>query len=358
MKRRVLAVIVAVIGSLGVDASLLAQTSPSTELQNAITPVPRPIPDPFLAPVYYEGQLCHWVREIFEDSRGDLWFGTNHYGVMRYDGDTLEYFGEDKGVVGGRISGIAEDTGGNVWFGSDGGLTKYDGKSFTRYSIGDDRNDGYSGVWGFTIDKDGLMWVAHTKGVYQFDGDAFTYFPIPKAKISDTTSIISYDRVTCTIQDRNGTMWFGTDGFGICKFDGKTFSHLTTADGLCDNNVYSLMEDKVGYIWIGTMFGGLSRYDGKTFTNFTKDGQIAGVEVGAFYEDKNGDIWFAAENHGVYRFDGKSFTNLYKDSGLETNGILSILEDRKGRFWFGGWMGLFRYDGKSFSPVTKDGPWE
>jgi ligand-binding sensor domain-containing protein len=54
---------------------------------------------------------------------------------MRYDGDTLQYFDEKDGLEGGRITGILEDKEGNVWFGSCGGLTKYDGKSFTNNGI-------------------------------------------------------------------------------------------------------------------------------------------------------------------------------------------------------------------------------
>ena len=77
------------------------------------------------------------------------------------------------------------------------------------------------------------------------------------------------------------------DGFGIRKYDGKTFTSYTTENGLCDNNVAEIMEDKKGNIWVGTMYGGVSRYDGKTFTNFTRNGEISGDEVYGFYEDKN-----------------------------------------------------------------------
>jgi len=83
---------------------------------------------------YIDGQLCQHLRKIFQDKNGDLWFGTNVYGLMRYNGDTLEYFSDKEGLPGGRITGIVEDEKGNIWFGSYGGLTKYDGKSFTNFS--------------------------------------------------------------------------------------------------------------------------------------------------------------------------------------------------------------------------------
>ncbi len=367
----------------GQDKAHISQTQ---RPESAPTPADSPATEaraakPFIDDLFQiEGQLCAWVRRIHQDQRGNLWFGTNHYGVMRYDGDTLLYFTKKEGLGGGRITGIVEDQVGNVWFGSYGGLSKYDpsaslragSDSFTHFS----EKEGLINheVWSLMMDKKGTLWVGTMEGVSRFDPSAarepgeklFSDFSIPKAQVKDTTTILAYDRVCSILEDRNGVIWFGLDGFGITRYDpaaslqkgGKAFTHFTMENGLPDNNIYDLMEDSKGNVWIGTMFGGISRYDGKSFTNYTQDSLIGGVEVGGLYEDQKGNIWFAAENHGVYRYDGKSFTNYYTQEGLITNGILAILEDREGRFWFGGWLGLFRFDGKTFSPVTMDGPWE
>ena len=329
---------------------------------------------PWLDPLFQiEGQLCQHLRRIFQDKSGNLWFGTNVYGVMRYNGDSLEYFSIDKGFGGTAVRGIVEDKEGNVWFGTGGGLTKYDGESFTNFTEKDGliNND----IWSLTIDSKGIFWIGTLEGVSRFDGEVFTPFPIPQADISNPTSILSYNRVSCIMEDRNGIFWFGTDGFGICKYDpsaslrpgGKTFTHITKEDGLCDNNVTHIMEDKKGNIWIGTMYGGVSRYDarlndevgqGNSFTNFTENGVVSGIEVWSIYEDKTGNIWFPAENFGVYRYDGKTFTNFQKKEDLASHAIQCIFEDKEGRLWFGGWLGLFLFDGRSFINVTKDGPWQ
>ena len=320
-----------------------------------------PIEDPLF---YIEGQLCQHLRKIFQDSKGNLWFGTNVYDLMRYDGNALEYLSKADGVGGGRITGIVEDKDGNVWFGTYSGLTKYDGSTFTNYTFafGKIKNE----IWSLTIARDGLFWIGTTYGIVRFDGETFTPFPIPKAAVKDPITNYSFDRITSILEDKNGIFWIGTDGFGICKYDPKaseepnhkSFTHLTKKDGLPDNVISDLMEDKKGNVWIGTMFGGVSRYDGKTFRNFTQDGLVHGIEVGAFYEDKKGRIWFAAENQGVYRYDGTHFTKFNEQDGLNTNGVLSIYEDREGRFWLGGWGGLFRFDGTSFMSVTREGPWK
>ncbi|NNJ82400.1 MAG: hypothetical protein HKP11_09415 [Flavobacteriaceae bacterium] len=329
---------------------------------------------------FIEGQLCQHLRKIFQDSRGNLWFGTNVYGLMRYDGKKLEYFSKKDGLGGGRITGIIEDNAGNLWIGTYSGLTKFDGETFTNFS----KQDGLlnTEIWSLLLDSKGMFWIGTTEGVFRFDGEKFTPFSIPKADVKDAITVYSFNRVSNMMEDKNGLIWFGTDGYGICKYDpsvalkqsGNSFTHLTKEDGLPGNNISGILEDKNGNIWIGTMFGGVSKFDGKTFTNFTQNGVVSGIEVGGFFEDSGGNIWFAAENEGVYRYDpmastrttGVSFTKFNSKNGLQSKGVLCIYEDKQGRFWLGGWGGLFRYnpsaalraDGNLFFSVTRDGPWK
>lgn len=314
------------------------------------------IPNEIFVPLYYEGQIAHWVRRMMQDSKGNLWFGSNHYGVLKYDGEELEYFSIKHGLSTFGVNGIAEDAQGNIWIATSDGLTKVDGDSFTVYNESDGLKN--RDIWSLFIDQKGMIWIGTMDGLSRFDGKEFTNFTLPKADIKDAQPILSGNRIADIIEDRNGLLWLATDGYGICQFDGKDFIQITKKEGLPDNNVYDLMEDRKGNIWIGTMFGGISRYDGKSFKNFTQDGDIEGVEAGAFYEDKKGNIWFAAENKGIFKYDGSTFTNFYEEDGLGTNGIISMMEDKQGRFWLGGWKGLFRYDGKSFFPVGKKGPWK
>jgi ligand-binding sensor domain-containing protein len=305
---------------------------------------------------YIDGQLCQHLRIIFEDNAGNLWFGTNVYGLMRYNGEVLEYFNKENGYDFGRVTEIIQDKDGAIWIASYRGLAKFESNSFTYYT----EEDGLlnNELWCITIDSNGLMWIGTNNGVNTFDGNTFSRFELPRAHIEDRNTIYAYDRIVSIVEDKSGALWFGTDGFGLTKYDGTNFSFYTTTDGLNDNTISELMIDSKGNLWIGTYFGGVSKYDGKMFQNYTLDKVIEGIEVGAFFEDEQENIWFAAENNGVYKYNGESFTNFNDDHSLNTNGILSIYKDQKSRFWFGGWGGLFRFNGELFSSVTKDGPWE
>ena len=133
----------------------------------------------FTDPLFFiDGQLCQHLRKIFQDSKGNLWFGTNNYNIMRYDGQTLKYFTEADGLDSGRITGIVEDNEGNIWFGTYKGLTKFDGKSFTTYTEEDGLKN--NEIWSLIIDSKGMFWIGHNAGISRFDGKEFTSFSISK----------------------------------------------------------------------------------------------------------------------------------------------------------------------------------
>ena len=305
---------------------------------------------------FIDGQLCQHVREIFQDSKGNLWIGTNVYDLMLYNGDSLKYITEKDGFIeGGRVTGIVEDDEGNVWFATAFGLKKYDGKSFTNYNVDDGLAN--SEIWSLIIDANGVFWIGQNEGLTRYDGKRFENISVPKAAVKDPKIKYAPDRITAIVEDRKGNLWLGTDGYGICKYDGKSFTHFTTEDGLLDNNIHSLMIDAKDDLWIGTFWDGLSKFDGEKFNNFTENKALNGHGIHALFEDNNGDIWIGIKNNGVSKYNGDSFTHYSRE--LFSNGsILSIYKDHENRFWFGGWGGLFRYDDKSFSSVTKDGPWK
>lgn len=78
-------------------------------------------------------------------------------------------------------------------------------------------------------------------------------------------------------QDRDGDYWFGTNGDGVCRYDGKTFTAFREDPGLIINgrparsHVQEFFEDKNGVLWLGCS-GGLFRFDGKSFINVTQNG--------------------------------------------------------------------------------------
>jgi ligand-binding sensor domain-containing protein len=172
-------------------------------------------------------------------------------------------------------------------------------------------------------------------------------------KIIRTQGVTS-GNITCELQDILGNLWFSTDGEGVYRFDGKSFTNFTTKDGLCDNYTSDIIQDKSGNILIGTN-AGICKYDGKIFINYFETDTLNKLRIISLFEDLEGNIWFGAMNKGIYRYDGTNLSNfLYKyehpflDNKHEKF-ISDIIQDKNGNIWFSSFNrgGVWRYDGKT-----------
>ena len=203
-------------------------------------------------------------------------------------------------------------------------------------------------------DKKGNIWIASWEGVFRYDGKSFT----------NMTSGVSSSRFFSVLEDRKGTLWFGSIGAGVYYYNGQIFKNFTIKDGLLNNDVGSVYEDKKGNIWFG-VFGGASRYDGRSFRNFIINGETMNedhtgktfpqrppYEVTSIIEDKTGKLWFATRNN-TFVYDGTTFTVFKKNDGSPFKNVRTIMEDKKGNIWLAGNDGLWRYDGRSFTVFTK-----
>jgi ligand-binding sensor domain-containing protein len=303
-----------------------------------------------------ELQIGEFVRRIFLDKAGHLWFGTNSYGLCRFDGKQLTRIRPEDGLAGHQTTGIIQDRNGHLWFATNGGVSRYDGKTFTNYGKADGLTDPYA--WTIMEDRKGTIWVGTLGGAYRFDGKKFARFDIPAAKeIDETRGIQSTKLIAHIMEDRKGNLWFATAGAGIYRYDGKTLTNLSTKDGLSNNFVNCIVEDRRGDIWIATHHGGVCRYDGKTVTRIAEKDGVRGVEAWSIYEDRHGHIWFTLEGTGIYRYDGKSYTHFGEQQGVP-HAIQCFGEDGKGRMLVGGYGGLFRQAGTKFINVTESGPWD
>jgi ligand-binding sensor domain-containing protein len=312
-------------------------------------------------------QISEYIVEIFEDTKGNLWFGTMSDGAVRFDGKKLTYFSVKDGLCDNTVASIAEDKEGNIWFGTHAGASKYDGKTFTNFT----ETKGLHGAGcNFLVDRKGNIWAGTNHGVFRYNGSSFSKLDLPNPLIENPSYKWVLGKVWSLIEDRAGNIWFGRDGFGACKFDGNSFTHFTQKDGLCSNTVSTIVEDVLGNIWFGSISydfpkelnaGGVSRFDGKTFTQYPDIEKLTKNDVYTTYADKKGNVWLCALRHGMYRYNEGKFI-LFKEIDLNNDitnnfGIQSMLEDSHGTLWCGFSGGLFRFDGTAFRNVTKSGPW-
>jgi ligand-binding sensor domain-containing protein len=167
---------------------------------------------------------------LMEDKKGNIWFGRDGFGACKFDGTSFTHFTKKDGLCSNNVTSIVEDKQGNIWFGSlssdfpeyvnEGGLSRYDGKSFTTYPKikGLSKNDIYT----IYKDKTGNIWIGATGvGAYRYDGKDFTLF-----KETDRQDLTVNFAVQGILQDGNGTLWFGFSG-GLFRFNGTSFTNVT-----------------------------------------------------------------------------------------------------------------------------------
>jgi ligand-binding sensor domain-containing protein len=188
--------------------------------------------------------------------------------------------------------------------------------------------------------------------------------------IGDTVSEID-SCIFIIFQDKNNTFWFGSDGEGVYRTDGKTIAHYSTKDGLCNNRIRGIQEDKSQNIYLTTI-DGISKFDGQSFTTLSASASGSSITEWALHPD---DLWFqgAQDSGAVYRYDGTTLHRLefpktksgdefisrfarskYPAMVYSPYDVYSIFVDSKGYVWFGtSSLGVCRYDGKSFTWIAE-----
>ncbi|MFN8356050.1 MAG: two-component regulator propeller domain-containing protein [Spirosomataceae bacterium] len=310
-----------------------------------------------LAPDFDTTLVSQYIRSIFQDSKGNLWFGTIEEGVVRYDEKSLTYFSNPDGFYNQTVYAINEDKDGNMWFGTDQGVYKYDGKWFKNYNQKDGLNHVDITRKGILVDKSGTIWVGTHGGVYRYD---------PKADSEGRASFSFFKElgkvnIAGVMEDKSGNIWFASSNQGIFRYDGKTIVNFNEKEGLGENYAGGIVQDKAGNMWF-TMKNGISKYDGKTFTDYTAKDGLGGTEFWGIYIEQSGIIWITARG-STTRFDPsiplpnpKAFTVFTPADGLNCC-VQSMFQDKSGNMWWGAGSGLFRFDGKRFYQVKKKGPW-
>ena len=115
----------------------------------------------------------------------------------------------------------------------------------------------------------------------------------------------------------------------------KIHKHLTSANGLINDRVYSIVQDPKGYLWIGTD-GGISIWDGINFRNLLKQDGLSSLRIRDIAIGRDSSIYISTFGGGLNIFKGDSITIINESNGLQTNWLLSICVLQNGNVLVGG----------------------
>jgi signal transduction histidine kinase/ligand-binding sensor domain-containing protein/DNA-binding response OmpR family regulator len=289
------------------------------------------------------------VNSIFEDSDGDLWFGTNS-GVSIYSPnsnkwDHLQFINNAEKISDFKILAIVEDNKKRIWIGGyANGVHCYDKrrKTLTDYS----QNININFIYSIFYDEAGFLWFGGIEGniaKMSIQTEKFTYYNLKN--------------ITTIINKNPEELWVGTTSglYVMNKNSGKFnyYSKYTSDNNVLSNNYINfLYQTQDGLLYIATDGGGLNclNINKKSIEVFSVEHGLPSDFIYGMISDKQGRIWISTEK-GIACFDpllkrivnvgyNQEFTNYTFNRGAQT-------ALKSGKIIFGGTSGALL-----FSPET------
>ncbi|MCB9207342.1 MAG: response regulator [Ignavibacteriales bacterium] len=368
------------------------------------------------------------VEWVIQDHLGFIWIATR-IGLVKYDGyEFIQYKSGDKNSVGleqDRLRVIYEDSRGDIWAGSDGYLNRYIRTKDTLITYKSDPNKINSlkgeGVYSIIEDSKGTLWIGNYRGWINFVEKAeldsknidikfhqfkeldheetyivFNLFEDKKGviwactrngllKISDGNIEViqavkskDYNRNNTfftILQENNNEYWIGTYGNGLANYNDslKSFEYYpfkhSNFERYSSNNILSLLIDSKNNLWCGTQgatAGGLLQFDkeSKTYRAYFHNNKInTSIIDGAYFhnifEDNSGTIWLPAFQKGITRMDPslnqieQYYYTTKNNINIGPEIILCFFEASNGNIWVGTNNGIMKYNplNKNFEKV-------
>lgn len=259
-----------------------------------------------------------------------------------FDSLTLE-----DGLPNSSISSIQQDSRGFLWFGTQSGLSRYDGYSFQNFDH-DTFNENslpHELVQTLFIDEEDIVWAGTYSGLSRLDPRTGTFTNYEYSE-TDTRSI-SNSIVTAVVKDGKGRIWAATlDGLNRLDEEGGGFTRYfhdeNDSRSLADSIVRSLLIDSSGRLWVGTL-GGLDLYD-ENRDGFIHYGDFPSLYVMAILELDSSTLLVGTWDGGLTEFSTDTGRRI--NTTLKDNRIYTMERDPAGKIWVGTWGGgLFIYDG-------------
>ena len=317
--------------------------------------------EPFFKDIRLEdGMSNDKINCILQDQRGFLWFGTED-GLNRYDGKHFATFinkpNDTSGISGNKITDLYEDKNGVLWIATaDGGFTKYDyhlpaSKQFRQFKNNPARPGSLpeNGINKIVEDKWGNLWLATSgSSVVRFNKGS-EKFDIPvKGTGPGTLPLWMDDHDTLRIGRTNG---------GFLKINTRTLqrtedAHYGNTQALTPPaSITTLFKDSGHELWYSSADKQIYHFsangrEGDAFRHTKATPDIPSDEIVSFAEDHQMQIWMAGKNTGVTLYNKLThkFCN-YRSAPLKKGSLASnhanvVYVDRQGDVWIGTNNGL------------------
>ena len=282
------------------------------------------------------------------------------------------------GLPSDSIKAIAQTPDGVMWFGTDNGLARFDGRRVQNFTLGEGDSNR---ILVMKTDALGRIWIGTQKGAFVFSqnrsefiagtedvgvqsiflgdevllgSDSGSVYRVKESNGTQTAEQISTEQlkgtdakplaVTGIVKDHDRLL-VATYGRGVFVFRDGKFSELASTPRPVFIN--SLTVDTTGKVWLGTDankgISGIFRLDDSKAVRAT----APTANVWPITVDQTG-VWAGTARYGLFHLvtskTDESFTFENTSGGLRSNTVFSIFTDREGVVWLGTNRGVSRYD--------------
>jgi ligand-binding sensor domain-containing protein len=293
----------------------------------------------------------------------------------------------EQGLSQSIVKCILQDQEGFMYFGTEDGLNRYDGYTFTvmRNKPEDPNSLSYNDINAMCLDQEGNIWIG------TFNSGLNKFNPYTK-KITrflhdpNNSNSLSHDNINTICIDSTGIIWVGTN-YGLNKLVPKKSNldeykierivhHPTNQNSLSNNTIYTLWLDHSLNLWVGTEDGlnllVKNQINSKQieFKHYKYDSNnskmLSNNIVRVIFQDSKGELWIGTDGGlnvaikndrdeilGFNRY--LNITNV--NTSIGHNEIIAISEDNSGKLWIGtngGGLNLFDRDRKFFTRYSHD----
>lgn len=292
--------------------------------------------------------------KLYEAPDSSLWIVTEQRFLIRFKDDQFTHIQESDGLNGNLVYDIHLDDEGHLWFGTDKGVSIFDGNELTPYQP-DLIHGAIDRVF---VEESGAVWFRYYASLenYRYQNGEVVYMFTPPNSF----------HFNPVIEETNGRLWFSSLG-DVYSFKDDSLSYCCSTDQFLENEEYQPLAEKVysvslfhqgnfsftfdigrhytpekgeiyslndrpfviknpGHTWMFSMYS--IRHNGDLVLNIEK-----GISSTLF--DREGNLWVATTSEGLYLIKTNPFQTWSTEEGLPGQNVYPILEDQDGTIWAG-----------------------
>lgn len=279
-----------------------------------------------------------------DSTRQTLWIGVASAGLFLYSrtDQSVKSFQhnphENNSLLSNDVYALYMTADGKLWIGTREGVCTYEEKKNVFKIIPVDSSSlTPKFISAILEDSKHRFWFA------SFRNGVYCYYPGANKVIlyehnDSIPQSLPDNHVFCILEDHERRIWAGTQNNGLSRLDETTsswthFKHKPgTTNTIPENYIYALFEDELHQLWIATENGlGVMNLETEEVKSFSTADGLCNNDIFSFRKTSNNHLWLATTNGlSDYDISNKTFRNYFTMDGLPTNdlgGAFSSMSD-------------------------------